>query len=64
MAKNIFLNIFFNLAIFTLIACDIWLFNRQHYGLMAGATFGIILFIYFKIRLIRQVKADLKSKKA
>lgn len=62
MAKKILLNIFFNIAIFTLILCSIWLFNHQHYALLLATVFALALFVYFKIRLIKDVREMRKKR--
>jgi len=63
MAGKILLNIFFNIAILTLVLCGIWLFNNDKYALLAAVLFGLALFIFFKIRLMKNVRAHYRNKR-
>lgn len=56
MALKILLNIFYNIAIILLVGSAIWSFNHASYGLLLGALFSLVLVVFLKIRLVKQVK--------
>ena len=56
MLKKVLLNVFYNIAIFTMVLCLFWGFNKERYSIVIGAAFAIAIFVFFKIRLIRQFK--------
>ena len=62
MAKKIFLNIFLNIAIFTMLLSVFWSFNHAHYGLAIGAVVVLAMLIFFKIRLVKQVREMTRKK--
>jgi len=63
MAGKILLNIFFNIAILTLVLCGIWLFNNAKYSLLPAVVFGLALFIFFKIRLMKDMREHYRNKR-
>ena len=56
MFKKVLLNVFYNLAIFTMVLCIFWGFNNGRYSIVIASVFALALFIFFKARLIKQVK--------
>jgi len=63
MTGKIILNVVYNLAIFAFGMCMIWGFKHDNYLVVAAFAAGIALIIYFKLRLIKNVKEYAKSKK-
>jgi len=57
MAKNMFLNVLYNVIIFTcLITAYQYGIVQKQYGYIAGAVLIIAIFITLKIRLLKEVK--------
>ncbi len=63
MAKKILLNIFYNLALIVLIFCLVWSIGHHFYMLSAAALFSAALIVFFKIRLIKEVKEPGKKRR-
>lgn len=61
MVKKVLLNVFYNIAIFTMALCIFWGFNNERYSIVLFAVFALALFIYFKIRLLKVVKQATKG---
>jgi len=62
MFKKVFLNVFYNIAIFTMGMCAFWGFEKQRYSIVLAAAFGLALFIFFKIRLIKEIRETAKRR--
>ncbi len=62
MTGKIVLNVAYNLAIFAFGACAAWGFKNANYPVAISFALAIILILYFKIRLIKEVKAYAKQK--
>ncbi|MBC7914831.1 MAG: hypothetical protein H7Y07_11995 [Pyrinomonadaceae bacterium] len=56
MFKKVLLNVFYNIAIITIVLCLFWGFNKEHYSIVLVSVFALGLFIFFKLRLIKDVK--------
>jgi hypothetical protein len=61
MFKKVLLNVFYNIAIFTMVLCLFWGFNQERYSIVIMAVFAIALFVFFKIRLIKEIKQSTKK---
>ncbi|WP_220096043.1 DUF6358 family protein [Daejeonella oryzae] len=61
MILKILINIFLNIAIFTLVLSLFWCFNHQYYAYGAGALLALGMFIYLKIRVIKSVRKMTKN---
>jgi hypothetical protein len=62
MASKVFLNVLCNLAILTCGLCFFWGVKHQHFMISSAAVAAIILMIYLKLGLIKQVKELAKKK--
>jgi len=62
MATKVFLNVLCNLAILLLGLCFFWGVKHQYFIISSATVAGIILTIYLKLRLIKQVKEMAKKK--
>ncbi|MFM6976879.1 MAG: DUF6358 family protein [Sphingobacteriaceae bacterium] len=62
MIVKVLINVLINLGIFTLGMCVYWSFNNQHYPLMAGTIFALVLLIFMKIRLVKSVREQQQKK--
>ncbi|MBC7913179.1 MAG: hypothetical protein H7Y07_03560 [Pyrinomonadaceae bacterium] len=56
MFKKVLLNVFYNIAIITIVLCLFWGFNKDRYSIVLVSVFALGLFIFFKLRLIKDVK--------
>ncbi|MXV49896.1 hypothetical protein GS399_02855 [Pedobacter sp. HMF7647] len=63
MGKRIALNIFYNIALIIMGAILLWAVNHQHYALIAGIVFIVIMLVYLKIRLVKEVKQYVRNRK-
>lgn len=63
MASKIILNVIYNLAILTFGFMFMFDIKHEHYLLSVLCAAGIGLIIFFKLRLIKQVKEDARNKK-
>jgi hypothetical protein len=63
MTGKIVLNVVYNLAIFAFGACTAWGVKNSNYTVAISFGLAIILVLYFKIRLIKQVKEYAKTRK-
>ena len=62
MAKNMFLNVFYNIVIFIcLIVGYKYGFEQKQYAFILGAVLIIAIFIMLKIRLLKEVKRGKKK---
>lgn len=57
MAKKFLLNIFYNLAIIMLVLSGIWAYNNKHFLFIIPIAAAIALFIFLKVRLVKQIKS-------
>lgn len=62
MFKKVFLNVFYNVAIFTMGLCAYWGFEKQRYSIVIAGILGLALFIFFKLRLIKEVRETTKKR--
>ena len=63
MTGKIVLNVAYNLAIFAFGMCMIWGIKHHYYLVAIAFAAAIALIVYFKLRLIKEVKEYAKSKK-
>ena len=56
MIKKIAFNIFINIAIIVLVFIIVWSVKNQQYGYTAAGLFSVGIFIYLKIKLVKQVR--------
>ncbi|WP_207536368.1 MULTISPECIES: DUF6358 family protein [Desertivirga] len=63
MTGKIILNVVYNLAIFAFGLCLVWGIKHTNYLVVATFAAAIALIVYFKLRLIKQVKEYARSKK-
>ncbi|MFD2161745.1 DUF6358 family protein [Paradesertivirga mongoliensis] len=61
MLKKVLLNVFYNIAIFTMIMCLFWGINKERYSIAVVAVFALALFIFFKFRLIKEIRQKAKK---
>jgi hypothetical protein len=61
MFKKVLLNVFYNIGIFTMGLCVLWGFNEKRYSIAIAALFALALFVFFKVRLIKEVKQASKK---
>ena len=61
MLKKILLNVFYNIAIFTMGLCLFWGINKERYSIVIMAVFAVAIFIFFKLRLIKEIKQATKK---
>jgi hypothetical protein len=64
MFKKVLLNVFYNIAIFTMVMCFIWGINQERYSIVIVAVFAAALFVFFKMRLLKEVKREIKKNKS
>lgn len=64
MFKKVLLNVFYNIAIFTMVMCLFWGINKERYSIVIVAVFAASLFVFFKIRLLKEVKRETKKQKS
>ncbi|MFM6954652.1 MAG: DUF6358 family protein [Sphingobacteriaceae bacterium] len=62
MILKVLLNVFLNLGIIVLTLSAYWAAKGHHYGFTAAAIFSMALLIFFKARLIKNVKEQSKKK--
>ena len=62
MLKKVLLNVFYNIAIFTMGLCLFWGINKDRYSIVAMAVFALALFVFLKLRLIKEIRQYTKSK--
>jgi len=63
MGGKIILNVAYNLAIFAFCMCAVWGFKNEQWLIAIGFALGIVVVIYFKMKLIKEVKQYVKTKK-
>ena len=56
MVKKFLLNIFYNIAIIMLVLSGIWAYNNKHLLYIIPVAAAIGLFIFLKVRLVKQIK--------
>jgi sugar phosphate permease len=56
MLKKVLLNVFYNIAIFTMVLSLIWGVNKERYSIVVAAVFAIGLFVFLKVRLLKEIK--------
>ena len=61
MILKILVNIFLNIAIFTLVLSLFWSFNHHYYGYGAASLAALAMFIFLKIRIIKSVRKMTKN---
>ena len=62
MLKKVLLNVFYNIAIFTMVLSFFWGINKERYSIVLFSVFVLALFIFLKLRLIKEVKAVTRKK--
>ena len=61
MLLKILINIFLNIAIFTLVLSLFWSFNHHYFGYGAATIGALAMFIYLKIRIVKSVRKMTKN---
>ncbi|WP_146198678.1 DUF6358 family protein [Pararcticibacter amylolyticus] len=61
MIKKILLNVTYNLAILLFIFFLIWSIRHERYLLSAASVFMIVVVVFLKVRLVKEVKTLAKK---
>ena len=56
MFKKVLLNVLYNVAIFTMVMCLFWGYNKERYSIVIFSAFALALFVFLKFRLVMEVK--------
>ncbi len=60
MWKKLILNVCINLVLICSSIGIVWSWQHKHYAFIVGLGFVFILFVYFKINMIKEVRSKLK----
>ncbi|MFD0750961.1 DUF6358 family protein [Mucilaginibacter calamicampi] len=61
MGKQIILNTLYNVGIFISLMTAYWGFNNQRYEYVAAGVIIAALFVFLKIKIIKQVRSNIKK---
>jgi hypothetical protein len=56
MRRKLLYNVLLNIGLIVLVFCAVAAYNSQQYGILSIAVIGIVLLIYLKVRLMKQVR--------
>lgn len=56
MLKKVITNLLYNIVILFMIISTVWGFGEKRYSIVIAGIFGLALFVFLKLRIIREIK--------